>query len=97
MVTAVVTSINSSLRRDLGLQLFGSSVIAQNGVHLHIVRGVLECVQRERAGETVDRGLLRSVIHMFQDLQVHAAHATLLCACVPCVYMCLSVCPSVCA
>ena len=106
-VPALVATVRSYIRtcmyvskyvrtscRDLGLDLFGSSVVSRDGVCLQIVQGVLDCVRRERAGETVDRGLLRSIIHMFQDLQVGCVRGVRVCvrACVcVCMRLCLHV------
>ena len=39
-------------------------------VQSRTVEGILEQIERERNGETVDRSLLRSLLGMLSDLQV---------------------------
>lgn len=42
------------------------------GVQKRTVDGILEQIELERSGETVDRSLLRSLLGMLSDLQVRS-------------------------
>eukprot|EP00197_Chlamydomonas_leiostraca_P016154 CAMPEP_0202861492 /NCGR_PEP_ID=MMETSP1391-20130828/2868_1 /ASSEMBLY_ACC=CAM_ASM_000867 /TAXON_ID=1034604 /ORGANISM="Chlamydomonas leiostraca, Strain SAG 11-49" /LENGTH=749 /DNA_ID=CAMNT_0049540895 /DNA_START=162 /DNA_END=2411 /DNA_ORIENTATION=- len=53
---------------DLGLQLLRQHLAATPKVESHAVAGVLALVERERAGEPVDRPLLKSLCRMFSSL-----------------------------
>lgn len=44
--------------------------MSDSGVQRRTVDGILEQIERERAGETADRSLLRSLLSMLSDLQV---------------------------
>lgn len=56
--------------RDTGLELFRTHIVSDSGVQSRTVEGILEQIERERNGETVDRSLLRSLLGMLSDLQV---------------------------
>lgn len=56
---------------DTGLELFRTHVMSDSGIQKRTVDGILEQMERERAGETVDRSLLRSLLSMLSDLQVY--------------------------
>uniref|UniRef100_A0A8B9KCP2 Cullin-4A n=1 Tax=Astyanax mexicanus TaxID=7994 RepID=A0A8B9KCP2_ASTMX len=55
---------------DTGLELFRTHIVSDNMVQSRTVQGILEQIERERNGETVDRSLLRSLLGMLSDLQV---------------------------
>nr|AAI65630.1 Cul4a protein [Danio rerio] len=56
---------------DTGLELFRTHIVSDAAVQSRTVQGILEQVERERSGETVDRSLLRSLLGMLSDLQVY--------------------------
>lgn len=62
--------------RDTGLELFRTHIVSDTVVQKRTVDGVLEQIELERNGETVDRSLLRSLLGMLSDLQV-ADHLTI--------------------
>uniref|UniRef100_A0A8C1WZ27 Cullin 4A n=1 Tax=Cyprinus carpio TaxID=7962 RepID=A0A8C1WZ27_CYPCA len=55
---------------DTGLELFRTHIISDGAVQSRTVEGILEQIERERNGETVERSLLRSLLGMLSDLQV---------------------------
>uniref|UniRef100_A0A8C7IKL8 Cullin 4A n=1 Tax=Oncorhynchus kisutch TaxID=8019 RepID=A0A8C7IKL8_ONCKI len=55
---------------DTGLELFRNHIVSDGAVQKRTVDGILEQIERERNGETVDRSLLRSLLGMLSDLQV---------------------------
>ncbi|XP_008308129.1 cullin-4A isoform X1 [Cynoglossus semilaevis] len=56
---------------DTGLELFRTHIVSDTVVQKRTVDGVLEQIELERNGETVDRSLLRSLLGMLSDLQVY--------------------------
>ena len=58
--------------RDMGLDLFRSHIVGQHIVETRTVDGLLQLIERERTGETVDRHLLKSLLRMLSDLQVRS-------------------------
>uniref|UniRef100_A0A8C4Z4Z0 Cullin 4A n=1 Tax=Gadus morhua TaxID=8049 RepID=A0A8C4Z4Z0_GADMO len=56
---------------DTGLELFRTHIVSDSGVQKRTVDGILEQIELERSGETVDRSLLRSLLGMLSDLQVY--------------------------
>ncbi|MCJ8747848.1 hypothetical protein PDJAM_G00158090 [Pangasius djambal] len=56
---------------DTGLELFRTHIVSDSAVQSRTVEGILEQIERERNGETVDRSLLRSLLGMLSDLQVY--------------------------
>lgn len=56
--------------RDTGLELFRTHIVNDSAVQKRTVDGILEQIELERNGETVDRSLLRSLLGMLSDLQV---------------------------
>uniref|UniRef100_A0AAQ5ZE84 Cullin family profile domain-containing protein n=1 Tax=Amphiprion ocellaris TaxID=80972 RepID=A0AAQ5ZE84_AMPOC len=58
-------------RRDTGLELFRTHIVSDSAVQKRTVEGILEQIELERNGETVDRSLLRSLLGMLSDLQVY--------------------------
>uniref|UniRef100_A0A8C2KEZ7 Cullin 4A n=1 Tax=Cyprinus carpio TaxID=7962 RepID=A0A8C2KEZ7_CYPCA len=56
---------------DTGLELFRTHIISDGAVQSRTVEGILEQIERERNGETVERSLLRSLLGMLSDLCVY--------------------------
>uniref|UniRef100_UPI003AAEF061 cullin-4A isoform X2 n=1 Tax=Centroberyx gerrardi TaxID=166262 RepID=UPI003AAEF061 len=56
---------------DTGLELFRTHIVSDSAVQKRTVDGILEQIELERNGETVDRSLLRSLLGMLSDLQVY--------------------------
>ncbi|KAM9861186.1 cullin-4A isoform 2-T2 [Aulostomus maculatus] len=56
---------------DTGLELFRAHIVSDSAVQKRTVDGILEQIELERNGETVDRSLLRSLLGMLSDLQVY--------------------------
>lgn len=56
--------------RDTGLELFRTHIVSDGTVQKRTVDGILEQIELERNGETIDRSLLRSLLGMLSDLQV---------------------------
>ena len=56
--------------RDMGLDSFRSHIVGHHIVQTRTVDGLLQLIERERNGETVDRHLLKSLLRMLSDLQV---------------------------
>lgn len=56
--------------RDTGLELFRTHIVSDGAVQKRTVDGILEQIELERNGETIDRSLLRSLLGMLSDLQV---------------------------
>uniref|UniRef100_A0A8C1YYX2 Cullin 4A n=1 Tax=Cyprinus carpio TaxID=7962 RepID=A0A8C1YYX2_CYPCA len=54
---------------DTGLELFRTHIVSDGAVQSRTVEGILEQIECERNGETVDRSLLRSLLGMLSDLQ----------------------------
>lgn len=61
-------------RRDTGLELFRTHIVSDSAVQKRAVDGILEQIELERNGETIDRSLLRSLLGMLSDLQVPSTH-----------------------
>ncbi|KAG8001321.1 Cullin-4A [Nibea albiflora] len=55
---------------DTGLELFRTHIVSDSAVQKRTVDGILEQIELERNGETIDRSLLRSLLGMLSDLQV---------------------------
>jgi cullin-4 len=54
----------------MGVELFRQHVISNTVVRTRTVDGILVLIERERAGDAVDRQLLSSLLRMLSDLQV---------------------------
>lgn len=57
---------------DLGLELFRNHIVSNPNVKDRTVDGLLTLIERERNNETVDRGLLKSLLRMLSDLQIYS-------------------------
>uniref|UniRef100_A0A8K9V4G4 Cullin 4A n=1 Tax=Oncorhynchus mykiss TaxID=8022 RepID=A0A8K9V4G4_ONCMY len=70
--TIMIRSIFLFLDRTYGVIWDASHYCSPDGaVQKRTVDGILEQIERERNGETVDRSLLRSLLGMLSDLQVY--------------------------
>lgn len=69
-----VSVMFSALCRDTGLELFRTHIVSDGAVQKRTVDGILEQIELERNGETIDRSLLRSLLGMLSDLQVPYTH-----------------------
>lgn len=56
---------------DLGLEQFRNHIVVDPAVKDRTVNGLLALIERERNNETVDRGLLKSLLRMLSDLQIY--------------------------
>ncbi|RWS29109.1 cullin-4A-like protein [Leptotrombidium deliense] len=56
---------------DMGLEMFRNYIISNPQVQSRAVDGLLQLVEKERAGESVDRCLLKSLLRMLSDLQIY--------------------------
>ncbi|CAG0898641.1 unnamed protein product [Darwinula stevensoni] len=56
---------------DMGLDLFRVHIISHPKVQSRTVSGLLQLIEKERAGEVVDRTLLKSLLRMLSDLQIY--------------------------
>ena len=80
----------------MGLDLFRSNIVGHKIVQSRTVDGLLQLIERERNGEAVDRGRLKSLLRMLSDLQVQLfqyspvtavlAHTTVNLVKLPCLY-----------
>lgn len=56
---------------DMGLDSFRTHIVGHRIVQTRTVDGLLQLIERERNGETVDRHLLKSLLRMLSDLQIY--------------------------
>ncbi|WAR28774.1 CUL4A-like protein [Mya arenaria] len=56
---------------DMGLDLFRTHIVGHRIVQNRTVEGLLQLIERERTGEAVDRGRLKSLLRMLSDLQIY--------------------------
>ncbi|XP_064455149.1 cullin-4A-like [Ornithodoros turicata] len=56
---------------DAGLDLFRTHIASQAVVQERTVEGLLLLIEKERAGDAVDRSLLKSLLRMLSDLQMY--------------------------
>ncbi|KAH3815364.1 hypothetical protein DPMN_143886, partial [Dreissena polymorpha] len=56
---------------DMGLDLFRTHIVGHHIVQNRTVEGLLQLIDRERSGEAVDRGRLKSLLRMLSDLQIY--------------------------
>lgn len=55
----------------MGLDLFRTHIALNSLVQKRTVEGLLMLIEKERNGDAVDRGLLKSLIRMLCDLQIY--------------------------
>eukprot|EP01137_Pigoraptor_chileana_P033540 Opistho-2@24554 len=70
--TYVLQTPNIASLWDTGLVLFRVHIMSDSLIERRTVSGLLELVERERIGETVDRSLLKSALRMFGSLGIYA-------------------------
>ncbi|XP_028894290.2 cullin-4A [Zeugodacus cucurbitae] len=56
---------------DMGLDLFRTHIAMNEQVQKRTVEGILMLIEKERTGDAVDRGLLKSLVRMLCDLQIY--------------------------
>eukprot|EP01121_Diplochlamys_sp_Union-15-3_P008989 TRINITY_DN2420_c0_g1_i1.p1 TRINITY_DN2420_c0_g1~~TRINITY_DN2420_c0_g1_i1.p1 ORF type:complete len:501 (+),score=81.63 TRINITY_DN2420_c0_g1_i1:218-1504(+) len=56
---------------DMGLELFRVHIASHEEVKTKTITGLLELIERERRGETVDRSLLKNLLRMFGSLGMY--------------------------
>lgn len=56
---------------DMGLDLFRTHITSHRTVETRLVDGLLNLIERERCGETVNRQLLKNLLRMLTDLQIY--------------------------
>lgn len=61
------------MRRDMGLELFRDHIIGEVVVETRVIEGLLMMIQTERAGETVDRSLIKSLLRMLSSLHLYSS------------------------
>lgn len=57
--------------RDMGLELFRQHILEEVIVENRCVDGLLMMIEQERAGETIDRSLVKSLLRMLSSLQIY--------------------------
>ncbi|KAA0202176.1 hypothetical protein HAZT_HAZT006072 [Hyalella azteca] len=58
---------------DMGLELFRVHVMGEAVVETRVIDGLLMMVQKERAGETIDRSLIKSLLRMLSSLHLYTS------------------------
>jgi len=71
--TYVIQSAPVKSLWDMGLTLFRETLEGLAEVHSKLVAGLLALVERERSGEVVDRGLLKTLVRMLSALGLYRA------------------------
>ncbi|MCL4139380.1 UNVERIFIED_CONTAM: hypothetical protein GTU68_022469, partial [Idotea baltica] len=56
---------------DMGLELFRQHILEEVIVEIRCVDGLLMMIEQERAGETIDRSLVKSLLRMLSSLQIY--------------------------
>ncbi|KAK7898323.1 hypothetical protein WMY93_019176 [Mugilogobius chulae] len=67
----VSPTLYKQLRQGHWPRVFRTHIVSDTAVQKRTVDGILEQIELERNGETVDRSLLRSLLGMLSDLQVY--------------------------
>lgn len=63
-----IQSTHKTPVHELGLNLWRDNIIHSAKIQTRLLNTLLELVQRERTGEVINRGLMRSIIKMLMDL-----------------------------
>ncbi|XP_076891601.1 cullin-3A-like [Bidens hawaiensis] len=63
-----IPSTHKTPVHELGLNLWRDNIIHYASIQTRLRNTLLEIVQKERDGEVVDRGLMRSIVQMLMDL-----------------------------
>lgn len=56
---------------DMGLELFGKYLLLNHLIQKRVVKGLLNLIEKERHGDTVDHTLLKSLLKMLVDLTLY--------------------------
>jgi cullin 4 len=56
---------------DMGLDTFKTRIVDNKDVNKKIGEGLLQLIEKERQGDTVDRSLLKSLLRMLSDLGMY--------------------------
>ena len=56
---------------DMGLDTFKTHIVDNKDVNKKIGEGLLQLIEKERQGDTVDRSLLKSLLRMLSDLGMY--------------------------
>jgi len=56
---------------DMGLKLFRDHIATCKDIEQKTVSGILDLIETERNGETIDRALVKSLVTMFIELQIY--------------------------
>ncbi|KAL5968093.1 Cullin-4A [Taenia solium] len=59
---------------DMALKLFRGIIIMHGSVQPRILESLLELIRQERSGANIEKGLLRSIIRMYSDLDLYHSH-----------------------
>ncbi|KJE93406.1 Cullin 3 [Capsaspora owczarzaki ATCC 30864] len=57
---------------DLGLSIFGEEVARHPRIKQHLLRTLIDLIRRERDGEVIDRGSIKSATQMLIELGIHS-------------------------
>lgn len=68
--------INSNFLQlwDLAVVLFRNTIIMHGSVQPRILKSLLDLIRQERCGASIEKGLLRSVVRMYSDLNLYHSH-----------------------
>jgi cullin 4 len=56
---------------EMGLMIFRRIILDVPEILTKVAEGILRKIERERRGELVDRGLLKSLVRMFTEMQIY--------------------------
>ncbi|KAI8048110.1 Cullin family-domain-containing protein [Syncephalis plumigaleata] len=59
---------------EMHLNLFRDLVINQPSIGPLVLTGLLQLIEQERQGETIDRSLVKTLIDMYRDLSLYSSH-----------------------
>ena len=57
--------------RDMGLDLFRDHILGETIVETRVIEGLLMMIEKERAGEAIDRSLIKSLLRMLSSLHLY--------------------------
>lgn len=69
--TFVLQSSNVPTLWDMGLNLFHEIVLSIPEIQSKVTDGMLQKIEKERRGETIDRALLKNLIRMLVEMHVY--------------------------
>lgn len=69
--TFVLQSASTRSLWDMGLLIFRDHLVQHKQVENNTVSGILQLIEKERTGESVDRSLLKSLLRMFSALGLY--------------------------